>query len=113
MHVSVHRYWTVNCCVCVYVCVCVFPCLSQVLDSQPLIAPLAGPTLAMKAVHGCMYMCVHPCTLQVLDSQPLIAPLAGPTLAIQQLDNALLGNRLLLDDLPLCLAELVLIPYYT
>jgi hypothetical protein len=49
---------------------------------------------------------------QVLDGMPLIAAGAGPTMGINQIDNALLGNRLLLDDLPLCLAEVLLIPYH-
>lgn len=54
----------------------------------------------------------------VFNNKPLISRLAGPTIGLQQVDNAQLnpfdwraGTRLL-DDLPICLASAVLLPFY-
>ncbi|KAJ9532938.1 hypothetical protein QJQ45_018035 [Haematococcus lacustris] len=49
---------------------------------------------------------------QVLEGRPLLSALGALTMGVQQVDNALLGDRTVLDDLPLCLAEIVLIPYH-
>lgn len=47
-----------------------------------------------------------------LQSNPLISALGSLTLEVNQVDNALLGNTHILDDLPICLAATILLPYF-